>query len=239
MIVETCRCITYGDRVIEFEVIRSERKTLDISVHPDQLVTVKAPVDALLEEIDRRVKNHARWILKQQQYFSQFEPRTPPRQYISGETHLYLGRQYRLKVQQSSHPSVKLKGRYLYVETPQPDHTEMTCNLLYDWYLERAQIKFNERLDACFAAFKRLGVERPTLQIRRLSKRWGSLTANGSLILNRDLIRASSRYIDYVITHELCHLKHSEHSPAFYNFLSLMMPDWETRKLKLEQVFMV
>ncbi|MBW4430338.1 MAG: M48 family metallopeptidase [Pelatocladus maniniholoensis HA4357-MV3] len=95
----TTRTINYGDAVIAFEVNFSERKTLDISVHPNQQVTVKAPVDALLEEIDRRVKNHARWIIKQQQFFSQFDPRTPSRQYIGGETHLYLGRQYRLKIE--------------------------------------------------------------------------------------------------------------------------------------------
>jgi predicted metal-dependent hydrolase len=236
MIVETHRCITYGDKAIEFEIIRSSRKTLDISVHPNRTVTVKAPIDALLEEIDRRVKNHARWILKQQNYFSQFEPRTPPRQYVSGETHLYLGRQYRLKVQQSSQPSVKLKGRFLTVGTPQPDNPDMTRELLENWYLEKARLKFEERLDLCFAAFKRLGRDRPPLQIRQLSKRWGSLTASGTMILNRDLIRAPSRCIDYVVTHELCHLKHPDHSPDFYNFLSSIMPDWEYRKSKLEQM---
>lgn len=235
MSVETYRCISYGDSAIEFEIIRSDRKTLDISVHPNQQVTVKAPIDALTEDIDRRVKNHARWILKQQQYFSQFEPRTPSRQYISGETHLYLGRQYRLKVQQSSERCVKLRGRYLCVETPQPDCSETTRELLDQWYLERARCKFNERLDDCFKLFQRLGFDRPVLQIRRLSKRWGSLTSTGTMILNRDLIRASSHHIDYVIIHELCHLKHSSHNSDFFNFLSSVLPDWETRKSKLEQ----
>ncbi|MBD2302216.1 M48 family metallopeptidase [Nostoc sp. FACHB-190] len=232
----TTRTINYGDEIIAFEVNFLERKTLDISVHPNQQVIVKAPIDALVEEIDQRVKKHARWILKQQQYFSQFEPRTPPRKYISGETHLYLGRQYRLKVEINSQPSVKLRGCYIYVQTPQPHCTETTQQLLENWYLERAQAKFNERLDFCFVNFKRFGQERPNLQIRHLSKRWGSLTANGTIILNRDLIRASSRGIDYVITHELCHLKHPDHSCAFYDLLISIMPDWEKRKLTLEQM---
>jgi predicted metal-dependent hydrolase len=232
----TTRTINYGDAVIAFEVNFSERKTLDISVHPNQQVTVKAPVDALLEEIDRRVKNHARWIIKQQQFFSQFDPRTPSRQYIGGETHLYLGRQYRLKVEINLQPSVKLKGRYIHVQTPQPDCTETTQKLLENWYLERAKAKFNERLDFCFIPFKRFGYPQPNLQIRRLDKRWGSLTATNTIILNRDLIRASSRGIDYVITHELCHLKHPDHSSTFYDFLGSIMPDWEKRKLKLEQM---
>lgn len=232
----TIRTINYGDEIIAFEVNFSERKTLDISVHPNQYVTVKAPVDALLEEIDQRVKNRARWILKQQEYFSQFEPRTPPRRYISGETHLYLGRQYRLKVEINLQASVKLKGRYIHVQAPQPDCTETTQKLLEKWYLERAKAKFNERLDFCFVPFKRFGCDLPNLQIRRLSKRWGSLTASSTIVLNRDLIRASSRGIDYVITHELCHLKHPDHSCAFYDLLSSIMPDWEKRKLRLEQM---
>lgn len=235
MIAESPRCITYGDREIEFEVVRADRKTLDISVNPDQRVMVKVPIDAFLEEIDRRVKHHARWILKQQQYFSQFKPRTPARQYVSGETHLYLGRQYRLKVQHSDLSSVKLKGRYLHVETPVSDNPQMICNLLDSWYRERAQVKFGERLDSCFTAFRWTGCDRPFLQIRHLSKRWGSLTPNGVMILNRDLIRASSRHIDYVITHELCHLKHPDHGSNFYALLKQIMPDWETRKQKLEQ----
>ncbi|MFB2772594.1 M48 family metallopeptidase [Pelatocladus sp. BLCC-F211] len=232
----TTRTINYGNETIAFEVNFSERKTLDISVHPNQQVTVKAPVDALLEEIDRRVKKHARWILKQQQFFSQFDPRTPSRQYIGGETHLYLGRQYRLKIEINLQPSVKLKGRYIHVQTPQPGCTETTQKLLENWYLERAKVKFNERLDFCFIPFKHFGYFPPSLKIRRLDKRWGSLTATNTIILNRDLIRASSRGIDYVITHELCHLKHPDHSSAFYDFLSSIMPDWEKRKLRLEQM---
>lgn len=230
------RTITYGTQTINFSVIYGDRKTLEIAVHPDQSVIVKAPRHSSPEIIDQTVKTRAHWILKQQHYFSQFYPRTPSRQYIGGETHLYLGRQYRLKIQDDSQPSVKLKGQFLTIMTSEPNNSEMTRKLLEKWYLERAKFKFEERLDSCFTAFKSLDCNRPTLQIRTLSKRWGSLTLKGSIILNRDLIRASSRHIDYVITHELCHLKYPNHSANFYRFLSSIMPDWEIRKSKLEQM---
>jgi predicted metal-dependent hydrolase len=233
---ETSRTIAYGDEDITFSVIFCDRRTLDISVHPDRHITVKAPINAQLEEVDKRVKNHARWILKQQQFFSQFEPRTPPRQYVGGETHLYLGRQYRLKIEQHSVPAVKLVGRHLRVQTPQPDCLALTHKMVEQWYLERAQDKFSERLDFCFVPFRRLGFDCPKLFIRQFAKRWGSLTAAGKISLNRDLIRAPYICIDYVITHELCHLKHPDHSKNFYDFLSSVMPDWVERKQKLEQV---
>ena len=230
------RTISYGTQRISFTVIYSDRKTLEIAVHPNQSVIVKAPRDASLEIVDQKVKTRAHWILKQQHYFSQFYPRTPSRQYIGGETHLYLGKQYRLKIQADSQLSVKLKGQFLTITTTEPNNPDMTRKLLEKWYLERAKFKFEERLDSCFTTFKSLNYHRPTLQIRNLSKRWGSLTQKGTIILNRDLIRASSRYIDYVITHELCHLKYPNHSANFYRFLSSIMPDWEIRKSKLEQM---
>jgi predicted metal-dependent hydrolase len=229
------RTITYGQESVAFEVNFSPRKTLDIAVHPDQQVIVTAPNNAPLETVDRRVREKVRWILQQQQYFSQFNPRTPPRQYIGGETHLYLGRQYRLKVQLNTSQSVKLIGRYIHIHTPTPQDPEAVQQLLNTWYGDRAQIQFNDRLDQNFQRFATLGFEKPPLVIRQLSKRWGSLTAAGNLILNRDLIRAPRTCIDYVITHELCHLKHPNHSQQFYDFLEIMLPNWRKFKLQLEQ----
>jgi predicted metal-dependent hydrolase len=227
--------ITYGANTITYAVNYSDRKTLDISVHPNTQVVVTAPLDADLEAIEQRVHHRARWILKQQQYFSQFAPRTPERQYISGETHLYLGRQYRLKVIPAEVPAVKLIGGRLQIHTPAPDDTDTTRKLLNQWCRDRADLKFPQRLELCMDPFRRRGYEQPPLRIRRLAKRWGSLTANGTLILNLDLIRASSSAIDYVITHELCHLAHPNHSPHFYDLLTRILPDWESRKLNLEQ----
>jgi predicted metal-dependent hydrolase len=121
------------------------------------------------------------------------------------------------------------------VSSPEPLNPEVNQAILEDWYLERARFKFGERLTTCFVPFQRMNFEPPQLTVRSLAKRWGSLTARGKLILNRDLIRASSRCIDYVITHELCHIQHPDHSSDFYNLMSKIMPDWEHRKQMLER----
>lgn len=86
----------------------------------------------------------------------------------------------------------------------------------------------------CWPNFQCLELERPCLHIRKLKTRWGSLSPRGILTLNVDLIRAPGECIDYVIAHELCHLKHRDHGADFYRLLERMMPDWERRKLKLE-----
>jgi predicted metal-dependent hydrolase len=109
--------IQFGSRDIVFDLEFQDRKSLGITVHPNQKVKVKAPLDAPLEKIKEKVRKRAPWILKQQSYFLSFEPLTPPRRYVSGESHLYLGRQYRLKVYDSEEETVKMQRGQLDVFT--------------------------------------------------------------------------------------------------------------------------
>ncbi|MBI4792267.1 MAG: M48 family metallopeptidase [Deltaproteobacteria bacterium] len=227
-------CVTHGKECIRFKVLHVARKTLAIEVFPDSSVVVKAPVGTALEEVHRRVIRRASWIITQQQYFRQFEPRTPVRQFVGGETHLYLGRQYRLRVGEGFKDSVKLSRGYFLVTTANPGEPETIRQLLDKWYLAKATATFHGSFARCWPYFAKLGLAHPRLQIRRMKKRWGSLSRGGLLTLNTDLIRAPKECIDYVITHELCHLRCHDHGPEYYRLLEKVMPDWERRKHKLE-----
>jgi predicted metal-dependent hydrolase len=110
----------YGDGLIAFRLERRDRKTLAISVKPDAEVEVLAPKDAPLDKVFEKVRKRAPWIQRQQRFFRQFQPRTPNRQYVSGETHLYLGRQYRLKVVSHIQQHVKLFRGRLVVQSTRP-----------------------------------------------------------------------------------------------------------------------
>src|SRR5687768_3037388 len=90
--------IEYGTSQIDYELIYTEREDLAIHVHPDCSVIVEAPFDSEMETIQAKVRNRAKWILKQQHTFQNYATSEPNRMYVSGETHFYLGRQYRLKV---------------------------------------------------------------------------------------------------------------------------------------------
>jgi predicted metal-dependent hydrolase len=130
---------------------------------------------------------------------------------------------------------VKLYRGHLIVQSLKPKQPDVTKALVEQWYRERAQAKFRERLALCQQRFsKPEDFEPEGLVIMRLRQRWGSMTPTGKLILNRVLIRASVDAIDYVITHELCHMRHNHHGGAFFDLLDRVMPDWEKRKLKLE-----
>lgn len=228
------RTVNYGSHVLEYRLRFSNRKTLEIAVHPDQSIEAVAPKGTPPENIDPILHRSARWIMRQRRYFEQFTPRTPPRRYISGETHLYLGRQYRLKIINSKQTGIKLKAGRIMLMTPCPADTNQNRNLLTAWHKQRASVKYPERLQQIYPAFRRYGVTLPKLAIRPLTRRWGSMSANGRMTLNLDLIRAPTACIDYVIAHELCHLVHHHHNAAFFELLEHVMPDWKKRKEKLE-----
>jgi predicted metal-dependent hydrolase len=189
-----------------------------------------------MERIFDKVRKRAPWIQKQLRFYAQFQPRTPKRQYLSGETHLYLGRQYKLKVVPHIQQQVKLYRGRIVVQSLKPGSSELTRELVEEWYRERAHIKFRERLYVCQQRFPNTHEYEPAgLVIRLLQQRWGSKTSSGKLILNRALIQASVDAIDYVITHELCHMHHHHHGPEFLKLLVRVMPDWEKRKIRLER----
>jgi predicted metal-dependent hydrolase len=232
----TAHRLHYGEDTIEYTVTRRKRRTMQISVLPDMTVEVVAPFDTEEKAIFERLNKRAAWIRRQIQFFRQFHPRTPERQYESGETHLYLGRRYRLKVMQALQSSIKLKGGYIEVHTHYPSRSDLIRSQVEDWFKACAHEHFEKRLEACLAQFPDVEEYRPrSLIVRQLKQRWGSMTAAGRLVLNRSLIHASLYEIDYVITHELCHRRHHHHGPEFFELLERVMPDWEGRKKSLER----
>ena len=228
--------VLFGDQIIEFAILRRPRRTLEIAVEPDLRVIVTAPVDAPIEAIEGKVLKRAAWVRRQQRYFGQFLPRTPERRYLPGETHLYLGRQYRLKVVLHPQATVKLTRGFIMVQSHKPRRPEITRLQLDQWYRERAQLKFDERLQISLARFADPEAVRPkAVAIRQLRHRWGSMSPLGRLMLNLQLIKAPVDAIDYVITHELFHITESHHRAPFFDLLEKVMPDWPKRKERLER----
>ena len=229
--------VTYGTHSIAYSLERRDRATLDITVQPDGSVEVVAPMNSSDLDIADRIRKRARWILRQQDFFMQFLPRTPPRRWVPGETHLYLGRQYRLRVGEvAGKRQVRLIGGFLVLDGVKFDDSITIETLVDSWYRARARLQFERRLELCQTRFVTPAAFQPaSVQLRRMPTRWGSMSASGRLSLNPNLVRAPVDAIDYVITHELCHLAVSNHGRAFVDLLSGAMPDWESRKLRLER----
>ena len=158
----------------------------------------------------------------------------PMARFVTGATHRYLGRQYRLKVGNGFPSGVLLKGAYFHVTTTTGDVGEVEA-LLKKWFRVKAKEQFEKRVLEWAPWCRKHHLPEPKLRILRMPKRWGSAGSDGRISLNPELIHASSRCIDYVIVHEICHLRHSHHGQAFFRLLGSLMPDWRTVKARLEQ----
>ena len=228
------RDFKYGYSTIEYQLIRENRKNLAITVRPDKAIVVKAPVGSTLEAIETRLLKKAKWILKQINYFDKFYPLPSESEYVSGETHYYLGRQYRLRVRKGGEETVKLIGKFFMVRTSDINDRDQIKFLLSRWYADHAQLILNART-ARFAE-RILEPNHQTIVIRYkyLKSRWGRWDPDGTITFNVELVKTPMQCIDYVIVHELCHLVYPNHDKTFYRLMKNILPDWEKRKEKLE-----
>jgi len=225
--------IQFGSKQIYFQLEYSNRKSLGITVKPDLSVLVNAPIDTSLEKVKEKLRKKAPWIIRQQSFFLYFHPKTPARKYISGETHLYLGRQYHLRIIQNNFESVKLKGKYIEASVNDKLSAEQ---LVGEWYLQNAKLKLRTIAQPLIDNFKKYNIEPSSIVLRDMPTRWGSCTPKGKIILNPELIKAPKGCIEYVIIHELCHLVHHDHTQKFIDLQTKEMHDWEKWKMKLEKL---
>jgi len=222
---------------LDCRIVYSQRKTLKLEVLPDMSVRMLAPMGTKIKICSWMLLKRMDWVRAQMQYFSQFHPLTKPRKYASGETHLFLGRRLRLKVVSGPIKNVKAARGRLTVYTGGSTSARLVKATLWQWYRAQAADLFQERMLGCMVKLNIPKNEGPnSLIVRRYKSRWGSMSADGVLGLNLDLIRAPIECIDYVIIHELCHLRFPHHGPRFWDLLERVMPDWRKRKTKLERL---
>ncbi len=212
---------------------RSNRKTLAISVLPDGTLELVAPDHASSEAILSRVAKRLGWIKIQRRSFREMNATRPELRYVNGATHRYLGRQYRLKIARGEAQAVSLRGAFFHLSTPKPDENEVK-QALDTWYRRQSQLQFERRLAVWNEWCRHRKLPQPKLRLRRMPKRWGSALPDGIIYLNPELIKAPPACIDYVITHEICHLRHPNHSAAFFRLLSSIVPNWRALKTRLE-----
>lgn len=231
--------VEHAGKHISVSVDFRARECLSISVHPDGSVTALAPKSRPLEDVLAHLNRRRSWIFKQRRHFEKYQPLPVEKRYVPGETHLYLGRQYRLRVHQSEGTSVLLVGSFFEVHLPTPKHPQLIAAAMRGWYQSHAEAIFGERLHRyAQAPFPlRLGAK-VKLRVKTLERRWGSCSRAGTITLNTDLVKTPLYCIDYVMVHELCHLIVHNHSPAFFKLLGRCMPDWQRRKDRLESMVM-
>lgn len=232
--------VKYGNNQVDFELLRTDRKkTVSISVDPLSRVTVRAPDRMTLDHVQAMVKKRIDWIAERQKYFNTLSQTYPPKEFVSGETIFICGRPFRLKVHKCTSgrlPNVKLRGRRIHVclrtTTKEFTKNNVVKKCISELLFQKAQEKIPQRVKK----FERLlNVSVKNVIIKEQKNRWGSCSANGELRFNWRIIQTPISIIDYVVVHELCHLKEPNHSKKFWDLLSLFISDYKGRQKWLRE----
>lgn len=228
--------VRYGDQEVACLVRQTAAVTgrIRIHVHPNGDVEIEAPSDKETGQIRAAAQRRARWIFQHRNAAIAAHRMALPREYVSGETHFYLGRRHKLIVNESgTRPSeVKLLRGKLVVTLPVADPAAVKRRL-HAWYTARAAEYLDSKFSEVSAQLNWVGVP-PAMKLMRMKTQWGSCSPDGAIYLNPALVRAPRHCIEYVITHELCHLVEHNHSKAFYALLSRSMRGWEAAKRELD-----
>lgn len=228
--------LTYGAARIPYLVREAPDRSTRIAIHvdPDGSVLVDAPPGHSAELIQKAVRKRARWIATHVQDARERYRHVREREYVSGEQILYLGRRYVLKVLAGDDRRAppKLRGNRLETAVISPDRDEVRGRVRA-WYRTRAQEYFSRRLRELAAELPWVDAK-PPFRLLEMKRQWGSCSAKGEIILNPHLIKAPRDCVDYVLIHELAHLKHHDHGLEFQRILERHVPNWRSTKRGLD-----
>lgn len=219
----------FGTKYIDFNLIYKNRKTMSIEVEPSGEVIAIAPINTSEDNALKLVKSKAKWIVKKQYEVSYININKINREAVNGEAYMYLGRNYSLQLIDNN--SIKeidvklLRGKFI-VTTNTRDEEKIKL-ALEKWYREKTLKKVNERIKYYQQYFKD---KVNHIKVKEQKKRWASCTKNNELLFNWRCVMAPSNVLDYIVVHEMCHMKYKNHSKEFWDEVIRILPDYEYRR---------
>lgn len=208
---------------IEFSYSKSKRRTASLFVERDGSVSLIVPEELNEKAIEQIVEKKKAWIYRSLAEWEDLNASRVDREFVTGETFPYLGRNYRLRVASDLETELSLKGGYFLI---QESKLHRCAGAFKRFYTRKGRAKISERV----GYFKnKIGVQEKDIKVMELGHRWASCTPDGSLNFNWKCIMAPLSIIDYIVVHELCHLNHLNHSSEFWNEVDKVLPDFQKR----------
>ena len=212
----------------DYEIKYSKRKTLNITVERDRKIIVRAPQNLTLEKIEDIVQSKSKWIKEKVGHAQKYPLDYQPKEFLSGETLLFLGHSYQLVVLDEAIEGIEFDKQFRISKANQPK-----ANTLFkEWYLKKALEKI-EPLAMMYS--KNLGVHYNAFKTSEMKYRWGSCTPNNNIIFNWRIVKAPMYVLEYLVAHELVHLMENNHTPRFWNILSIQVPYYLKAKKWLKE----
>lgn len=200
----------------DYQIIYSKRKKITITVERDSSIVVRAPEGVAPEKVRGVVEAKKLWLYAKLKHPQKYKD-VSKKEFVSGETVLYLGKNYRLEIEKSSKEGIRFAGKFIVAAVS----TERASTVFKDWYIQKAKEKILPRVNL---HARNLGVQYNKVMVSDLKYRWGSCTPKDNLNFNWKLIKAPMLVIDYVIVHELTHLLEHNHTPTFWNIVKTQVP---------------
>ncbi len=217
-------------------VVRASRRrsTMALRIRPDASIEVRAPQRMPLSQIEQWLHSRTAWLTERLAALQRLQAKYPRPCYGEGERHLYLGHHYSLQYVQAGRSHVRLVGQRLMIAARRHEAADVR-RYLYRWYRQQAREIFTQRMCALIRDIPWLTAS-PTLAVRMMQRQWGSCSTGGNINLNLHLIKAPPVCIDYVLAHELCHLREHHHGRRFYALLDEVMPAWRRHRQQLNEL---
>ena len=219
----------YGTTNIKFNVVFKNRKTMEIAVEPPNNITVTAPIETTEKQLIEKVRCKGSWIIQKLYTFKHMHYMPIEREYVNGESFMYLGRNYSLQIEVDERikkPEVKLfRGKF--IVKSKNKNEDIIRKAMEEWYRDKAKELIGLRIKYYQRFFS---LEPKSIKIKEQKKRWGSCTSQNELLFNWRCIMAKSNALDYIVVHEMCHMHHKDHSKEFWELVASVMPDYEARK---------
>jgi len=227
--------IKLKDQKYEFKIIRSSRKTIGIIINADRELIVRSPNKTSIKKLKSLLKEKEDWILKKFEKMAEIKAPPADKDFINGDTLLYLGREYELKIKAElslKEMEVKLGENEIIIKYPvelknKKKRKRKIREFLINWYRSQAKVTINKLINL---HKNKLNVEPNNIVIKKQKKRWGSCSSKHNLNFNWKIIMAPLSVIEYLVVHELVHLIHPNHSKDFWETLALLIPDYKDKK---------
>lgn len=207
----------------DYQIKYSKLKTLNITVERDRKIIVHAPEQLSKEKIDSIVQSKRQWIRAKLNHAQKYPASPETKEFVSGETLMYLGRNYQLLIVDDNFEGIQFNQRFSISKKNQNKANE----LFKKWYINQS---FNKIEPLAKTTAKNLGVKYNECKTSEMKYRWASCTPNNNIIFNWRIIKAPMFVLNYLVAHELVHLIEPNHTPEFWNILSIQVPEYRKAK---------